>query len=133
EGALRQQPLRVSRAGGLDHRVPGLAQRAAERPQNLFLVVNEQDCAAVHQNADRWTAAPAASGAASSGNSITTSVPVPGTLVTAIVPPSPSITFFAIGRPRPVPPRVVVKYGSKMRARSAGSMPEPRSATTICT
>ena len=32
--------------------------------------------------------------------------------------------FLAIGRPRPVPPRLVVKYGSKTCGRSAGAMPD---------
>ena len=41
--------------------------------------------------------------------------------------------FLEIGRPRPVPPRLVVKYGSKMRGRSARSMPAPRSAITMAT
>ena len=58
-------------------------------------------------------------------------VPRPGVLATAIVPPSPSTMFLAIGRPRPVPPRLVVKYGSKTRGRSAASMPTPWSAMTI--
>ena len=41
--------------------------------------------------------------------------------------------FLAMARPSPVPPRLVVKYGSKTRARSAASMPRPRSAITIAT
>ena len=48
-------------------------------------------------------------------------------LATPMVPPSPSTMFFAIGRPRPVPVRLVVKYGSKTRRRSSGAMPVPRS------
>ena len=36
-----------------------------------------------------------------------------------------------IARPRPDPVRLVVKNGSKMRARSSGGMPVPRSVTTI--
>ena len=64
------------------------------------------------------------------GKSMTNWVPPPGALVTAIAPPSPSTMFLAIGRPRPVPPRLVVKYGSKMCARSVAEMPAPESVTT---
>ena len=41
--------------------------------------------------------------------------------------------FLAMARPRPVPPRFVVKYGSNTCGRCAGSMPAPRSAMTIVT
>ena len=36
-------------------------------------------------------------------------MPRDGSLTTEIVPPSPSMMFLARGRPRPVPPRLVVK------------------------
>lgn len=39
--------------------------------------------------------------------------------------------FFAIGSPRPVPARRVVKYGSKMWGMCSGSMPMPRSRIEI--
>ena len=50
------------------------------------------------------------------------------------VPPRPSMMFFEIGRPRPVPARRVVKYGSKICAMSSGEMPTPRSwmVTVAC-
>ena len=35
--------------------------------------------------------------------------------------------FLEIGRPRPVPARRVVKYGSKMCGMSSGAIPMPRS------
>ena len=41
--------------------------------------------------------------------------------------------FLVMGKPRPVPPRLVVKYGSNTRARSARSIPAPVSATAIAT
>src|SRR5690242_2671373 len=57
------------------------------------------------------------------GRSTRISVPAPSALSMLIVPPSPSMMFFAMGSPRPVPPRFVVKYGSNTCARWAGSMP----------
>jgi hypothetical protein len=54
-------------------------------------------------------------------------VPTPISLATAMLPPIPSMMFFEMGRPRPVPARRVVKYGSKMRAMSSFVMPMPRS------
>src|SRR4029077_10494079 len=88
-----------------------------ERLQNLLFVVDEQNRPAMrHEWASR---------------SIRISVPHPGELDTAIVPPRPSTMFLAIGRPRPVPPRLVVKYGSNTCARSLGAIPTPRSATTM--
>ena len=39
--------------------------------------------------------------------------------------------FLAIARPRPVPARRVVKYGSKMRGRSSSAMPAPVSRMVI--
>src|SRR5256885_13147423 len=62
------------------------------------------------------------------------SVPCPRAsmlLNTVMVPPRPSMMFLAIGRPRPVPPRLVVKYGSKTRDRLAPSMPVPLSKIVI--
>ena len=60
ERALREQPLRLARAGGVDDLVAGVAQRAAQRLEDLFLVVDEQDGAAMdrHQErrARRWRA-----------------------------------------------------------------------------
>ena len=64
---------------------------------------------------------------ASSGRSMLHFGAVAPLAATASVPPIPSMMFFAIGRPRPVPARRVVKYGSKMCARSSGAMPMPRS------
>ena len=41
--AFGEQPLRLSRARGLDDLVSGVAQRAPERLQNFFFVVDEQN------------------------------------------------------------------------------------------
>ena len=41
--------------------------------------------------------------------------------------------FLAMARPRPVPARRVVKYGSKMRGRSSSAMPLPRSRIVMAT
>src|SRR5205814_7310637 len=113
EGALGEQPLRLPRAGRVDHFVAGIAKRTAKRLENLFLVVDEKNGSAVcdHQRngACSTVARRAPSSDAGTGNSIRISVPAPGALVTAMVPPRPSTMFFAIGRPRPVPPRRVVK------------------------
>ncbi len=46
-----------------------------------------------------------------------------------IRPPSPSTMFLAMASPRPVPPRRVVKNGSKSRDAAAGSIPGPLSCT----
>ncbi len=43
ERPLGEQPLRVARIGRLDHLMSGAAQRAAERLEDLFLVVDEQN------------------------------------------------------------------------------------------
>src|SRR5581483_1005347 len=119
EGPLGEQPLRIARAGRFDHLVAGIAQRPPERPQDLFFIVDEEDRAAVWHHG--W------------GKSMRISVPRPGALATVSVPPSPSTMFFAIGRPRPVPPRLVVKYGSNTCERLAASIPAPVSLTTIVT
>ena len=66
---------------------------------------------------------------ASAGSSISTRVPSPSRLSIRMAPPSASTTLREIARPRPVPVRFVVKYGSKTCGRSAGGIPGPRSAT----
>ncbi len=47
ERLFGQQPLRLPGARGFDDGVPGVAQRAAERLENLLLVVDEQQGAAM--------------------------------------------------------------------------------------
>ena len=47
EGALAEQPLRLTRARRLDDGVARIAQRAAECLQNLLLVVDEENRAAM--------------------------------------------------------------------------------------
>ena len=62
-------------------------------------------------------------------------VPLPTTLSTAICPPDCVTMPYAVDKPRPVPlpATLVVKNGSKMRARVAASMPEPVSLTDSTT
>ena len=52
EAALREQPLRLPRARRLDDVVAVVAQRAAERLQDLFFVVDEQNGAATVRHHD---------------------------------------------------------------------------------
>ena len=100
ERALGEQPLRLARARRVDDAVAGVAQRAAERFQNFFLVVDEENRAADvgHRERSRKRLRPrrriiwkvdANLGAA------------PGVLSIVMDPPRPSMMFFAIGRPRP--------------------------------
>ena len=114
EAALTEVTLRIAHARGLDDLVPFVAQRAAEPLEDLLLVVDEQDVSARgRRHACGLRAAPAAARSGFAclrrGGSCTTSVP-----------PSPSMMFFEIGRPSPVPARRVVKYGSKICAMSSG-------------
>jgi hypothetical protein len=55
--------------------------------------------------------------------------PPPGRSPAWISPPCWRTIFFTIASPRPVPPCLVVKYGSKIRSRRARSMPGPSSPT----
>ena len=102
-----------TRARRRDHVVTFLAQRAAERLEDLLLVVGEQDAAGRHH--DGHARARPARRSARSGCSCRCRA----CSATLMVPPRPSMMFLAIGRPRPVPARRVVKYGSKMRGRSS--------------
>jgi hypothetical protein len=55
DGALAEQPLRLARAGGLDHRVAGVPQRAPQRLQDFFFVVDEKDRTAMgHEASLPW-------------------------------------------------------------------------------
>ena len=50
EGAFAEQPLRLTGTRRLRHLVPGVAQRAAEGPEDLFLIVDEQNGSAMHSH-----------------------------------------------------------------------------------
>ena len=58
-------------------------------------------------------------------------VPSPVRLLIVMAPRRPSTMLREMARPRPVPVRRVVKYGSKIRGRWSGLMPLPRSDTSI--
>ena len=99
EGAHAQHALRIPRAGGGHALVAFLAQRAAQRLQDLLLVVDQEHGAG---GAHLSTVAVA-------GRSMRTSVPSEGRLRTLMAPPSASTMFLAMARPSPVPVRRVVK------------------------
>ena len=125
--SLRQVTLGLAATRRFDDFVAFVAQRTAEPLENLFLVVGEQD-----RTPDRvgpvFTHAVAPGGRQRQlDGDVGISVPTPRWLATASVPPMPSMMFFEIGSPMPVPARRVVKKGSKMCAMSSGAMPTPRS------
>ena len=128
ERALGEQPLRLARAAssrrprGRRRAARGRAPSGSSLRRRRAESSRDVSCGGVRARPRGAVDAEARCGS---------SVPRPGVLETAIVPPRPSTMFFAIGRPRPVPPRLVVKYGSKTCGRSAGAMPTPRSATTM--
>ena len=109
--------LRVRRG---DHLVPVVAQRAAQRLEDFLFVVGEQD-AAGHVMCHCSVRVARAHRRCRCGSRCRRRHVV----ATLIVPPRPSTMFLAIARPRPVPARRVVKYGSKMRGRSSSAMPLP--------
>ena len=100
EAPLRQQALRLGGARRRHHVVIRVAQRPAQGPDDLLLVVDEQDRAAgFHGYAVLGCR----------GSSRRTSVPSPRRLSTSSAPPSASTTLRAIASPKPVPVRLVVK------------------------
>src|SRR5882672_10506980 len=60
-------------------------------------------------------------------------VPAPTALSQVSWPPCSWAISCAMARPRPVPRSLVVKNGSKIRCRRAGSMPGPVSRTSMST
>src|SRR6185295_1119937 len=136
ERPRREQPLRLPRPRRRHHLVALVAERAPQRLQDLLLVVDEEDGAAgFHHAAGAGPAAGAGSGRGSgaAGSSMRMRVPSPGRLCAEMAPPIASTMFFAMARPRPLPVRLVVKYGSKTCDRSARSMPTPWSSTSSTT
>src|SRR4051812_15873637 len=75
----------------------------------------------------------ARSGQAGTGSVIVKVAPPPSVERTLISPPWARITLWTIARPRPVPSGRVVKNGSKIRGRSSGAIPRPRSSISIAT
>src|SRR6185503_17089141 len=106
-GALRADDLVADRFEDLDD----------EHADHVFVVDRED---AAHRVAS-----------AASGSRTVKRAPTPGSDDAISVPPCDSAIPRLTESPRPVPPtsRLVVKNGSKMRERSAASMPGPSSAT----
>ena len=127
---------RLARAGDVvTHLVALLAQGAAERLEDLLLVVDEEDGAAGHTvflcvigpRPCNFQSGPALKPPARPSGSRSYLGQRPGHARITVMPPSASTMFFAIARPSPVPRPLVVKYGSNTCGRSAGVMPVPRS------
>src|SRR4030095_10674768 len=103
-----------------DDVVAGLAQALLEDPAEAVLVVGDQD-ARLHV---RHFAI---------GREHGTLVPRPSALSTWIAPRCSSRIRWQIERPSPRPLSLVVKNGSKMRARTSAGIPAPSSATCAST
>src|SRR5262249_9944985 len=99
------------------HVVAGLTKALLEDPAQAVLVVGDQDPG--HHFAV--------------GRKHVTLVPRPGALSTWIAPRCSSRMRWQIESPRPSPLSLVVKKGSKIRARMASGMPEPSSVTCAST
>ena len=112
-----EQTLRLARARGLDDVVAGVAQRAARAPSGSFLRrrrggwirVGCHHAVPVGARGDRSRQVDADLGAAARCARHRRSCRR-----------GPRRCSWRSARPRPVPPRLVVKYGSKTRGRSAG-------------
>ena len=106
-----------------DRLVAGVAQDHLQRPQDLRLVVADEDPGA----------APLIAGPPAPGSETTKLLPWPGTESTAISPPLASTKPLAIASPRPAPPcgaaRPPCWNGSKIRCRSLSGIPGPWSTT----
>src|SRR5262249_24036550 len=114
EVAGRDQRQRaVAVLGGDDLVLDG--QDAAEQLRDVLLVVGDEDARAAH---------------AASGSPIEDRGPSPAGGGAWILAPWASRIACAIASPMPVPPRLVVKKGSKTWARTSGVMPGPSSLTT---
>src|SRR5438445_189152 len=89
-------------------------QQRADHAADVRFVVDEEDV---------WTHDPD-----TGGKTIANVAPPPGVSLTAIVPRCASRVTRTSARPRPVPSRFVVKYGSKIRCRRSAGIPGPWSA-----
>src|SRR5262249_2648390 len=67
------------------------------------------------------------------GTNTRNTLPDPGSVSTAIVPPCSSTILETIARPRPTPLDFVVKKGLKILSLSLAAIPDPRSITAIST
>src|ERR1700739_3053716 len=114
--------------GGFDL-VSFFHQELLQSPSKAGIVVHHQHRAlGVHCTHTRTFSSAAAFG--ESGNSICTAVPWFGTLSIWMEPSCSWRMVAAIDSPRPVPlpTGLVVKNGSKMCGKFAGSMPQPSSS-----
>src|SRR5581483_4394935 len=107
----------LGRVGGIDL-VPGAAQARLERPQDVRLVVDDQDAPA-HARTAGWASAASAR----------TKCPPAGSSCVHKRPPFASAKPRAIARPSPDPPPAPRWNGWKIDARSAALIPGPRSTT----
>ncbi len=85
---------------------------------------------------DGWNdcvAAGASSSTVLAGRKIVKTLPRPTSERTLMAPPWFLTTEYAVARPSPLPRCLVVKYGSKMRGKSASGMPMPVSLTSSAT
>ena len=103
EVAPVDEALCLSRASRRDDLVALFAERPAERPEDLLLIVDQEN------PAGRGRIAHVLSEALGGRSSIRTRVPREGSLSTSSRPPRDSTMFLLIARPRPVPVRLVVK------------------------
>src|SRR5262249_5651195 len=116
---LRQRRQRPLGRGEDVHLAAGGLERAREGDREALLVVDDHHPRSAHG----WSA----------GNSRVNVAPWPGSLSKRMLPPCSSTMRWTIESPRPVPSALVVKNGSKMRARTSAGMPGPSSFTESTT
>src|SRR5574340_553360 len=112
-GALSELDAFLGR-GGLVHLETGAGELQLDYPAQLFLVLDDQ-YAGLH----------------CIGRKTRKILPFPGSLSTAILPPCSSTIFETMASPSPTPSGLVVKKGLKIASSRAGSMPAPRSITSV--
>ena len=113
--------------------VAGRAQHERDELAHRLVVLDDEQrlaASALHARR-RATAAPPRRHATERGKSTSKRAPRWGWLSTRMCPPACSTMPYTVASPRPVPlpTSLVVKNGSKMRARVASSMPTPSSST----
>src|SRR6185295_5111625 len=109
---------------------PRRRHQLRDQPAGLDVVVDDQDANRMGRRGHDTSTADAAA-----GSSMVKVVPRPCDVETAMVPPSEVTRSRVMVRPRPVPRPgpFVVTHGSKMRGRTAESIPPPVSRTAMRT